>query len=121
MKTVLIVEDTADYAENLKFTLERAGYNVVVAADGKAGLQEALRLVPDIILMDLLMPDQDGAETTAKIREFTGLKDVPIVFLTAVTAAANAVVSVTGQPYPAISKMLDQQQILAYVRRHMGD
>lgn len=121
MKTVLVVEDTADYAESLKFVLAQAGYHVVVAADGRAGLAEAVRLKPALILMDLLMPEQDGVETTIKIRECDALKDIPIIFLTAVTASADARVGVNGRQYPAISKMLDQQLILAAVRRYMGE
>ena len=121
MKTILIVEDSEDYASNLQFVLSRAGYQAVVASDGKMGLKQAIRLRPDLILMDVLMPDQDGVETTILIREQEALKDVPIIFLTAVTASENMVVSVKGQNYPGISKMMDHEKIINRVRTCLGE
>lgn len=121
MKTVLVVEDTEDYAENLRFVLAGAGYKVVVASDGRDGLEKAIRIKPDLILMDVLMPGLDGVQATIMVREQAALKDVPIVFLTAVTAGENVVMSVKGQDYPAISKLRDQEDLLKLVRGYLRE
>lgn len=120
MKTILIVEDTKDYADSLQFIISRAGYNVVLAADGEEGLQKALHIKPNLILMDVLMPGQDGAETTMKIREQPTLKDIPIIFLTALATEKNEDFLVNGLKYPAISKMMDQQDILDKIREYIN-
>lgn len=112
MKTVLIVDDSGDYAENMKFVLSRAGYEVVLAASGREGELAAARIRPDIILMDLLMPEQDGVETVMRIGENPALKDIPVLFLTSVTASEDAVVPVKGKDYPGLSKLLDYPVIV---------
>ncbi|MBF0331573.1 MAG: response regulator [Candidatus Omnitrophica bacterium] len=121
MKTILLVEDTEDYAENLKYVLEQEGYRVVIVMNGKDGLEKAMHIRPDLILMDVLMPVLDGVQATALIREHTELKDIPVIFLTAVTAGDNVVMNVQGKDFPAISKMADQQQLLAKIRQYVGD
>ena len=112
MKTVLIVDDASEYAENMKFVLSRAGYEVVVAATGREGELAAARIRPNLILMDLLMPDQDGVETVMRIRENPVLKDIPVLFLTSVTASEDVVIPVKGKDYPGLSKLLDYPVIV---------
>jgi len=119
MKTVLIVEDTKDYAENLRVILLQAGYNVVVALDGKEGLEQAIHIKPDLILMDLLMPEQDGVETTIKIKENESLKNVPVIFLTAVTSGEDVTTSVNGKDIFTISKMVNQEKLLNKIREYL--
>ena len=119
MKTVLIVDDTKDYAENLRIILSHAGYNVVVALGGLEGLAQAISIKPDLILMDLLMPQQDGVQTTIKIREQGSLKNVPIIFLTAVTAADNAITSVDSKDFLTVSKMADQEILLNKIQKYL--
>ncbi|MBF0595241.1 MAG: response regulator [Candidatus Omnitrophica bacterium] len=117
MKTILIIDDTEDYAESLRFVLERAGFRVVFAGNGKNGLEKAVEIKPDLILMDVLMPEQDGVQTTLLIREQPALNNIPVLFLTAVTAGEHVVMSVKGQDYPAISKMADHGRILEKIRQ----
>ncbi|NTV29242.1 MAG: response regulator [Candidatus Omnitrophica bacterium] len=119
MKTVLIVEDCEDYAENLRFVLEQAGYGVAVACDGHDGVDKAARLRPDLILMDVLMPDQDGVKTTMQIHEQEELRDIPVLFLTAVAAGTNMIMSVNGKDYPGISKMAHYKDIIGKIQQHM--
>lgn len=124
MKTVLIVEDTQDFSDSIKFFLSHKGYNVVTAANGKDGLEQAMRFKPDLILMDVLMPGQDGAETALQVREQRSLRGVPIVFLTALASEKHSkenVIMIHGQAYPAIPKMTDQQEILKRVRHYLEE
>jgi len=123
MKTILIVEDTEDYSDALKHTLTQKGYNVVVAATGQEGLAKAISEKPDLILMDVMLPDQDGAETVLQIKEQPFLTNVRIVFLTALTSDSKSgdnTIMVQGWDYPSISKMLDQDEIVKRVAQYLA-
>jgi len=117
MKTILIVEDTVDYAENLKYSLSNAGYNAVIALGGKEGVEKAISIKPDLILMDIMMPDQDGVETTIQIK---AKLDVPVIFLTSVTAGEDVVTAVNGKDFQTISKMIDQDKLLNKISESLG-
>jgi two-component system alkaline phosphatase synthesis response regulator PhoP len=80
---VLVVDDAADIVEMLKYNLEKEGYKVKTAADGKEGVEVAKRFLPDLILMDIMMPIMDGVEACRILRETAETKDTHIIFLTA--------------------------------------
>ncbi|MCU1287816.1 MAG: circadian input kinase [Acidobacteria bacterium] len=86
-KTVLIVEDYADIRTMMKFLLQRFGYDVIEAADGNEAVESVKRNHPDLILMDLSLPNMDGLTATQIIRKFDGFGKVPII---AVTAYGNS-------------------------------
>jgi DNA-binding response OmpR family regulator len=81
MKRVLVVEDNPDLAFGLRNSLEIAGYEVVVAADGLAGVDQARATDPDVIVLDLMLPGMDGYRVLRTLRE-DGLA-VPVLILTA--------------------------------------
>jgi two-component system, cell cycle response regulator DivK len=89
MPKILIVEDNADNRDSLSRRLQRRGYAVVTAADGKVGLAMAQSEKPDLILMDMNMPELDGWEATRQIKTFEGLPDMPILALTAHALAGD--------------------------------
>ena len=121
MKTILLVEDTREYAESIKYLLEKKGYGVVIAVNGRDGLDKAVSNRPDLILMDVFMPELDGVQAAAQIRAREQLKDVPVIFLTSVTAGDNVVVDVEGKDFPAISKLAAHAVLLAKIRKCLGD
>lgn len=86
-KTVLIVEDYVDIRNMMKFLLQGYGYRVLEAADGNEAVQSVQKTVPDLILMDLSLPNMDGLTATQIIRKIAGLGKVPII---AVTAYGNS-------------------------------
>lgn len=86
-KTILIVEDYADTRAMMKFLLERSGYDVMEACDGLAALDCVQSKRPDLILMDISMPNMDGLVATQKIRDMDGCRTIPII---AVTAYGNS-------------------------------
>ena len=113
---ILVVDDDPITRAFVQAALRVDGFQVFLAKDGKEGLEKAMRTKPDLILMDVMMPDQDGAETALQMREQLSLISVPIVFLTALTSDSKSgddVIMVEGDPYPAMSKMLDQEEILS--------
>ena len=86
-KTVLIVEDYADIRTMMKFLLQRFGYDVIEAADGNEAVESVKQNHPDLILMDLSLPNMDGLTATQIIRKCDGYGKVPII---AVTAYGNS-------------------------------
>src|ERR1035437_4898623 len=80
---ILLVDDEADILEFLSYNLKKEGYIVFTANNGKEAVAIAKKENPQLIILDVMMPDMDGIETCREIRELPGLKDVMIAFLTA--------------------------------------
>ncbi|UZD24574.1 response regulator transcription factor [Algoriphagus halophytocola] len=80
---VLVVDDEPDIVEILKYNLEKEGYEVATAEDGMKGVKTAGKFLPDVILLDIMMPHQDGVETCLQLRQIPELKNTFIIFLTA--------------------------------------
>ena len=80
---VLVVDDEADILELLKYNLSKEGYDVKTALDGQKGVEIAQTFLPDLILLDIMMPKQDGVETCRQIREIPELVNAFVIFLTA--------------------------------------
>ena len=81
---ILLIDDEDDILEFVKYNLVRDGYEVFTASNGAEGLQTALKVKPHLILLDMMMPVLDGIETCKALRSSTVLKNVMIVFLSAV-------------------------------------
>lgn len=80
---ILVVDDDTDICELLKYNLEKEGYEVKVAHDGKKAVEVAKKFLPELTLLDIMMPIQDGVETCRQMREIPELTGSYIMFLTA--------------------------------------
>jgi len=80
---ILIVDDEQDILELIRHTLNKEGFEVHVAVNGQQAIEKAKKLLPDLILMDVMMPVMDGMEACRLIKDDASIKDIPIVFLTA--------------------------------------
>lgn len=80
---ILVVDDESDILELLKYNLTKEGYDVKTALDGIKGVDIAKSFKPDLIILDIMMPKQDGVETCRQIREIPDLSNTFIIFLTA--------------------------------------
>jgi len=80
---ILVVDDEADILELLKYNLKKEGYDVKTSLDGIKAVEIARTFQPDLILLDIMMPKQDGVETCRQIREIPELNNVFVIFLTA--------------------------------------
>ena len=81
--TILVVEDEREIAELIAFNLEQQGFNVVTALDGIAGLDEARRTIPDLILLDLMLPKLQGTELCKMLKTNEKTAAIPVIMLTA--------------------------------------
>jgi two-component system, OmpR family, alkaline phosphatase synthesis response regulator PhoP len=80
---VLVVDDEQDIVDILTYNLQKEGYEVEAAMDGVQAVRKAKSFIPDVILLDIMMPLQDGVETCRQIREISELKNTFVIFLTA--------------------------------------
>lgn len=80
---ILLVDDEPDILEFLKYNIEKEGFVVYTASNGKEGISQALKHLPQLILLDVMMPGMDGIETCQQLRESNKLKNTAIAFLTA--------------------------------------
>ena len=83
MPKILIVEDNEENRDSLSRRLQRRGFEIALAPDGKAGVVAALAEKPDLILMDMNMPELDGWEATRQVKAQEGTVDIPVIALTA--------------------------------------
>src|SRR4030067_3768729 len=86
-KKILLVDDDADFVEAIKIILENKSYDVSVAHDGKEGLKKVETEKPNLIILDVMMPEMDGYEVCAKLKADPQYEHIPILLLTAVGEA----------------------------------
>jgi CheY-like chemotaxis protein len=83
-KKILLVDDDPDFVEAVKVIVESGGYDVRVAYDGKEGLEAVAEEKPDLIVLDVMMPEMNGHEACAKLKADPATAKIPIILLTAV-------------------------------------
>jgi len=89
--TLLIIDDDSNVCETLKLHLERShGFSVHTAQDGRSGLRLAQKIVPDVILLDVMMPGMSGGQVAETLREFRSTERIPVIFLTGALTKAEA-------------------------------
>lgn len=114
--TVLIIDDEPRITAALMTRLEASGYTVFHAINGLAGVEAACLHKPDVIVLDIRMPDIDGYDTCARIRRMPGLEETPVVFLSAnVQDSARArAMDVGGRAF--ISKPYKSADVLGVIK-----
>ena len=80
---ILVVDDDPDIIHLVKTTLMIEGYEVITAKDGMTGTTHAMKYIPDLIILDVMMPKMSGFQTCKAIRSQPALKNIPVIFLTA--------------------------------------
>lgn len=84
MKKVLLVDDDVDFCEAAKLLLDSKGYKVVLAHDGKEGLEKVRAENPDLVILDVMMPEMNGYDVCVVLKADVELKKIPVILLTAV-------------------------------------
>jgi len=115
-QTVLVVDDAPRYVRLLKANLESVGYRVVSAEDGASAVLKAEAEEPDLVVLDLMLPDMDGYEVCRRIREFS---TVPIIMLTARREQADKITGLNTGADDYLTKPFDVEELLARVRAQL--
>lgn len=120
-ETVLVVDDAPASLGMLTDALEEAGYTVLVAQDGRKALDIASRVTPTAILMDAIMPELDGFETSKRIKRLDALRDVPVVFMTGLSQTEHIVRGLESGGVDYITKPVDPEELIARLRVHISN
>lgn len=118
---VLVVDDSPESLSFVNDTLEQAGYNVLVALEGKQALTIARRIRPDMILMDAIMPHKDGFETCREIRSIPELASIPVIFMTGLTDSASIVKGLEAGGVDYLTKPIKPDELLARMSVHLNN
>ncbi|MBT0653624.1 response regulator [Geomobilimonas luticola] len=125
MKTILIIEDEHDLAELVAFNLEKEGYRPLVALDGPSGLEAARRNLPDLILLDLMLPGIMGTELCKLLKNHEKTAAIPVIMLTAKGEEIDRVVGFEVGADDYIVKPFSSRELLlrikAVLRRTIPD
>ena len=92
MKKILLIEDDVDLYALLKYNLEREGLALVGANTGKGAVEMCVRERPDLIILDIMLPDSDGLDICKRLRSHVEMSAVPIIFITARASEADRIV-----------------------------
>ena len=116
-KRVLVVDDEQNIVDILRFNLEKEGFEVITAADGLEGLAKARSCDPDLILLDVMMPEMDGFQVCEKLRSEDKL--TPIIMLTAREEEADRVMGLELGADDYVSKPFSVRELMARVRTNI--
>jgi len=114
---VLVVEDEVEMRALLRRLLTRAGYRVVEASDGSAALACLRATAPDLVLLDIMLPDIDGLEVARWIRAEPTIARLPIIMVTGLLPAVEAVQGFAAGADDYVRKPFHRDELLARVRR----
>jgi len=132
-KTILIIDDDPDAILFLSTVLKDHGYRTIDAHDGEEGLMKAKSELPDLILLDLMMPQKSGIALLSDLKEAPSLKEIPVIMVTGVAGETGIKLDAFFERSPNgeggddslrtegyIEKPVDPQKLLALVRRVLG-
>jgi class 3 adenylate cyclase len=116
---ILVVDDTPANIQALAGTLKDKGYQISVATNGRQALDVLARVPPDLILLDVMMPEMDGFETCRRIKASEAWREIPIIFLTAKTEVADIVQGFELGAVDYVAKPFNAHELLARVSTHL--
>ena len=119
--TVLVVDDQPESLRLLADTLESSGITVLVSTSGQGALDLIAHLVPDLVLMDAIMPGMDGFAATRAIKATPASAHVPVIFMTGLTDPEHVVMGFEAGAVDYVRKPVNVQELLARVRVHMDN
>ncbi len=117
MKTVLIIEDNLEIRENTAELLELGGYNVVSAENGRQGLAMAVKVKPDIILCDIMMPEVNGYEVIRELKANAETAAIPFVYVTASGEKSEVKLAMDMGANGYVRKPFDTKELMQVISR----
>jgi len=126
MKKILVVDDDPQIVDLIKIRLGANNYAVISSPDGKDAILKIKKEEPDLIIMDIMMPNMPGGDAVRILMADNKLKNIPIIFLTALTANLpyesdhKGSINVDGQFFTAIPKPFKPERLLFEIRKILG-
>jgi DNA-binding response OmpR family regulator len=118
--TIMIVDDTPANVGVLGWYFEENGFRVVVAQDGEEALERAQFVQPDLILLDVMMPGIDGFETCRRLKMMPGVKEIPVIFMTALSDTNEKISGFKAGGVDYVTKPCQIEEVLARVNTHLS-
>ena len=118
MKRILVADDESDVVELLKFLLEKDGYSVMTAANGKDALDLVKNEKPDLVLLDVMMPEMDGYSVQNQLLENPETKSIPVIILTA-KGQLRDVFAMAGNVKAYIEKPFDPKALRTKIQESL--
>src|SRR5215472_1641968 len=116
---ILVVDDTPANIQALSSILKEKGYQISVATNGKQALDILARVTPELILLDVMMPEMDGFETCRQLKASSAWRDIPVIFLTAKTDVEDIVKGFEAGAVDYVAKPFNAHELLARVHTHL--
>ncbi|MEP0859919.1 MAG: response regulator [Ignavibacterium sp.] len=116
MKRILVIDDLPENVFMLQDRLEHEGYEVITAYNGSTGIEKALTELPDLILLDVMMPDITGIEVCRRLVNDPATKDIPIILVTAKSGAEDTKEGLEAGAFDYIKKPFNRVELLARVK-----
>ena len=119
MKRILVVEDNETNMYLIKFILEKSGYEVIGAREGAVGVELAIKEKPDLIIMDIQLPDIDGLEATKRIRVSKADSNIPIIALTSFAMTGDKERALAAGCTGYIEKPISPETFIAQIEKYL--
>ena len=119
MKKILIVDDEQDIVDSLKFVLEAEGYECFTALNGEDGLKAAKEVMPDLIILDIMMPKMNGYKISRLLKFDSKYKDIPIIMLTARSQEEDKLIGEETGANEYITKPFDLDFVIEKVNEYL--
>lgn len=116
---ILIVDDTPANLELLANNLHNYGYKITIAGNSEAALERAKKILPDIILLDIMMPGIDGLETCRRLKSAEETKDIPVIFMTALSDIEHKKKGFMAGGVDYLTKPIQNEELIARVTAHL--
>ena len=116
---VLIVDDIPENLAVLHDALDESGFTVLVANNGEAAIERARQVVPDIILLDAIMPGMDGFEVCRQLKDDVNTRHIPVVFMTGLTETEHVVAAFNAGGIDYVTKPIRSHEVLARIAAHL--
>ena len=116
---VLIIDDSPTNLRILLKYLKTSGFDVIIAESGEKGLSELEKSLPDIILMDVMMPGIDGFETCKRLKEKEESNDIPVIFMTSLSEVSDKIKGFGAGAVDYITKPFKQEEVLLRLNTHL--
>src|SRR5437868_10856286 len=113
---ILVVDDVPDNVDSLQMRLEAKGYEVATAGDGVEALEKIRVLLPDLVMLDVMMPRLDGIETVKRLKADASLPFIPVVLVTAKADAKDVIEGLESGGDDYLTKPVDHAALSALVR-----